>query len=61
MENPEINSERYCYCGDMATLGVGRVRATKKNPEGVERWLCFECFDKKFKLESDVENGEAES
>jgi len=45
----------------MATLGVGRVRATKKNPEGVERWLCFECFDKKFKLESDVENGEAES
>lgn len=37
-------SDRWCACGTMATVAVGRFRADKGNPEGVVRWVCSECF-----------------
>lgn len=38
-------SDRWCACGTMATVAIGSFRADVGNPEGVERWLCSECFE----------------
>lgn len=40
--------ERYCACGSLGTNGVGRVKWSKRNPEGVERWVCEDCFKSEF-------------
>jgi hypothetical protein len=37
-------SDRWCECGTMATVAVGQFKANRGNPEGVARWVCFECF-----------------
>jgi hypothetical protein len=37
-------TDRWCDCGTMATVAIGRFRASRDNPEGVARWLCAECF-----------------
>lgn len=37
-------TDRFCQCGTMATVAVGRFRPDKGNPEGVSRWVCNECF-----------------
>lgn len=42
------STDRYCHCNRLATLAIGRTRATQSNPEGVERWLCQEHFDQMF-------------
>lgn len=48
-ETSGLNStDRYCHCKRLATLAIGRTRATRSNPEGVERWLCQEHFDQMF-------------
>lgn len=39
------NTVRFCACLRLGTLAVGRLRGSGSNPEGVERWLCRECFD----------------
>ncbi len=41
------STDRYCLCGQLATFGVGVVRPSQVNPEGVERWMCRECWDKR--------------
>ncbi len=41
------SSERRCDCGEIATYAIGVCRPNKINPEGVEEWLCRECFDKR--------------
>jgi hypothetical protein len=38
-------TDRYCACGTLATVAVGRFKRSPGNPEGVARWLCIECFD----------------
>ncbi len=38
-------TDRYCACGTLATVAVGRFKPSLGNPEGVARWLCPECFD----------------
>ncbi len=43
-------SDRWCACGMMATVALGRIRWTLSNPEGVTRWVCSECFSTPTKL-----------
>jgi hypothetical protein len=43
-------SDRWCACGTMATVALGRFRQTLSNPEGVSRWVCSECFGAATKL-----------
>ncbi len=38
-------TDRFCSCGQLATLAIGRCRPSSSNPEGVKRWLCLECFE----------------
>ena len=38
-------TDRYCACQVRATVAIGKRRVSPKNPEGVQRWLCQECFD----------------
>jgi hypothetical protein len=38
-------TDRFCACGNLAAVAVGRFTASRGNPEGVARWLCQECFD----------------
>ena len=38
-------TDRWCGCGALATLAIGRVKPSAGNPDGVEHWLCDECFD----------------
>jgi hypothetical protein len=37
-------TDRWCDCGNLATLAIGRFRASKANQEGVARWVCCTCF-----------------
>lgn len=37
-------TDRWCDCGNLATLAIGRFMASKANPEGVARWVCCTCF-----------------
>lgn len=39
------HTDRYCDCKKLATLAIGRTRATQSNSEGVECWLCQEHFN----------------
>jgi len=39
------HSDRWCACGTMATVAVGRFPKSAGNPEGVTAWLCCECFE----------------
>lgn len=40
-------TDRWCgCCGRMATVAIGRFRASAGNPEGVASWRCVECFDR---------------
>jgi hypothetical protein len=39
------STDRWCSCGAMATMAVGRFRPSRGNPEGVARWVCFGCFE----------------
>jgi hypothetical protein len=38
-------TDRWCACGTVATLAVGRFRKSPGNREGVAMWLCQECFE----------------
>jgi hypothetical protein len=38
-------TDRWCPCGTMATVAVGRFRESCDNPEGVARWVYAECFE----------------
>lgn len=38
-------TDRYCHCKNLATLAIGRSRATQSNTEGIGRWLCQEHFN----------------
>lgn len=40
-------TDRWCGCGELATLAIGRFKASKANPEGVARWVCCDCFENK--------------
>jgi hypothetical protein len=37
-------TDRWCSCGKLATVAIGRFRPDMGNPEGVAQWLCQECF-----------------
>jgi hypothetical protein len=37
-------TDRWCSCGKLATVAVGRFKESPGNREGVARWLCTECF-----------------
>jgi hypothetical protein len=36
-------TDRFCACGKLATVAVGRFQANAGNPEGIARWVCSEC------------------
>jgi hypothetical protein len=36
-------TDRFCGCGKLATVAVGRFRPDAGNREGVARWVCYEC------------------
>jgi len=44
----EGSTARYCACGLFGMNGVGRRKLSEHNPEGVERWLCDDCFKCEF-------------
>ena len=44
----EGSTARYCACGSFGMNGVGRVKWTKSNPEGVTKWVCDDCFKREF-------------
>jgi hypothetical protein len=37
-------TSRWCSCGKLATVAVGRFKESPANREGVARWFCTECF-----------------
>ena len=45
--NLSETTDRFCdSCGEYASLATGHAKPNKyKNPEGVTRWFCQECFD----------------
>lgn len=45
-------TDRWCACGELATLAIGRFKASKANPEGVARWVCNECWGKRAAMHS---------
>lgn len=38
-------TDRFCACGKLAAVAIGRFPASQSNPEGVTRWVCSECFE----------------
>jgi hypothetical protein len=37
-------TDRWCSCGRLATVALGRFRKSPANREGVAEWYCNECF-----------------